>query len=235
MRIATWNLERKTTTSPTGAAAVTHLGSLGADILVLTEARLSFPAGDGFLVSSRSWGSDDERKVVMWSRKPWRNVDDVGSLELPPHRFVAATTDTESGPVHVIGVCISWHMANVVHGDRNRKPWEDHIAYCACLRKLIDDRRTSTPLVVAGDFNQRLRSPPQRGARHRDAIANCLDGLALPTAGIVPGWDREENDHIATAFLRSESVHGWPKVVDGVRMSDHAGVVGDFFPQSTLR
>lgn len=56
MRIATWNLERKRPTSTTGAKAIEHLFSLDADVMVLTEARRSFPAGDGHVVWSESWG-----------------------------------------------------------------------------------------------------------------------------------------------------------------------------------
>ena len=92
MRVATWNLERKRPNTPTGAAGVAHLTSLDAEILVLTESRVSFPAGDGHLVASQSWGDADERKVVMWSARPWTAVDDVGATDLPPGRFVAATT-----------------------------------------------------------------------------------------------------------------------------------------------
>ncbi|MFT5203459.1 MAG: hypothetical protein ACI9C1_002859 [Candidatus Aldehydirespiratoraceae bacterium] len=149
IRVATWNLERKKPTSPTGQAGVAHLDSLEADILVLTEARRSFPPEKGHLVCAESWGDDDERKVALWSRNPWRDIDPVGSPDLPPSRYVAATTDTPIGPVRVVGACIPWHMANVVYGTKDRKPWEDHIAYCNALRALINDRRTSTPLIIA--------------------------------------------------------------------------------------
>ncbi len=42
-RIATWNLERKKPTTPTGAAGLEHLASLDADVLVLTEAASRIP------------------------------------------------------------------------------------------------------------------------------------------------------------------------------------------------
>ena len=153
MRIATWNLERKKPTSPNGAAAVDHLRSLDPDVMVLTEARRSFPDAGGHMVWSRSWGSDDELKVLMWSAASWTDVDDFGSADLPAARFVAGTTETPIGPVRVMGVCISWHMANVRHGDRNRRSWEDHITYCGALRRLIEARDPSLPLIVAGDYN----------------------------------------------------------------------------------
>lgn len=227
-RILTRNLERKKPTTPTGAKAIDHLKSLDADVMVLTESRVSFPAGDGHAIWSRTHGEPDERKVVMWSKQPWTVVDDLGDPDLPPSRFVAATTQTPVGPIHVMGVCISWHMANVQYGARNRKPWEDHVTYCRVLERMISDRRSSTPLVIAGDFNQRVTSPPKTtGGAHREAMASLLRGLTAPTIGVVPGWEQEENDHIALRDLTPGQVRGWSNVVDGVRCTDHAGVMVD--------
>ncbi len=225
MRIATWNLERKKPTSPNGAAAVDHLRSLAPDVMVLTEARRSFPEDDAHMAWSRSWGSDDERKVVMWSKHPWTDVDDLGSAELPAARFVAGTTETPIGPVRVMGVCISWDMANVKYGDKNRRPWEDHITYCGVLRELIEAHDPSLPLIVAGDYNQRI--PPTRGGAQVGAMASLLETVDLMTGGEVDGWEKPGIDHIAVRGLTPERVQGWPNVVDGVRCSDHGGAFAD--------
>ena len=226
VRMATWNLERKRPTIPTGRAAVEHLRSLEADVLVLTEARLSYPADDGHVVSSRSLGSEDERKVVMWSRRPWTDVDDVGSRDLPPGRFVAAKTETSLGEVRVMGVCISWHMANVQWGDRNKKPWEDHITYCRVLHELIADHDPMMPLVVAGDFNQTI--PPRRPeSDHGRAIAAAFDRMDVVTAGGVSGWEKPGIDHIAVVGVQADKVWGWPKDVGGAKCSDHSGAAAD--------
>lgn len=227
-RIATWNLERKKPTTPTGIAGVQHLESLDADVLVLTESRLSYPAGQGYTVGSQSWGDVDERKVLMWSAQPWTDVDDVGSVDFPPSRFVAATTDTPTGPVRVFGVCISWHMANVQYGNRNRRPWQDHTTYCRALRRLIGEYDRSLPLVVAGDFNQRLSNAKLGTSQRAVEIARAFESIDIVTADPVPGWDRPENDHIAVDGLDPVSVRGWGNVVKGVRCSDHGGVVVDF-------
>jgi len=50
MRLATWNLERKKPTSPRGKEAVDYLHGRGADVLVITEARTTFPAQGGHLL-----------------------------------------------------------------------------------------------------------------------------------------------------------------------------------------
>ena len=177
------------------------------------------------MVWSRSWGSDDERKVVMWAKHPWTDVDDLGSADLPAARFVAGTTETPIGPVRVMGVCISWHMANVRHGDRNRRSWEDHITYCGALRRLIEARDPSLPLIVAGDYNQRI--PSTRGGAQVEAMESLLETVELLTGGEVDGWEKPGIDHIAVRGLTPERVEGWPNVIDGVRCSDHGGALAD--------
>jgi hypothetical protein len=130
MRIATWNLERKKPTSPRGAEAIDHLYAQAADVMVLTEVRTSFPARHGHLLfgepSTASWLDTDERKVAVWSANVLAPVD-VGA-PLDPNRFVAARTTTPAGQILVLGVCIPWHMSEVVrHSGPKRKPWEMHL------------------------------------------------------------------------------------------------------------
>lgn len=222
LRLVTWNLERKRSTTPTGAAAVDHLRRQDADVMVLTEARRSFPAGDGHLVWSQTWGSEDERKVVMWSREPWTDVDDLGSSDLPNGRFVAGTTNTVIGPIRVLGICISWHMANVQYGDQNRKPWQDHIRYCEILELLIAGSDPEDPMVIAGDFNQRIPNPRPNRAEAM-ALAAALHRTTVFTSGDIEGCEVPGIDHIAARGLAAQRVWGWPNFVGGVRCSDHGG------------
>ncbi|MGZ0218971.1 MAG: hypothetical protein ACKVIY_08145 [Acidimicrobiales bacterium] len=225
--VATWNLERKTYARAPGMKAIEYLTALGPHVLVLTEARQSYPAGDGSLVTSQSWGSDDERKVVMQSQSGWRDIDDFGHPDLPAARFVAATTSTPIGDIRVMGVCISWHMANVVYGDRDKKPWQDHIAYCEVLQTLIEAHDRSVPLVIAGDFNQCL--PRVKGANRAAAaaIGRTFADTNVITADEVVGHERPAIDHIAVVGLDATSVIGWHNIIDGQRCTDHSGVMAD--------
>ena len=52
-------------------------------------------------------GQEGRRKVLRWSREPWRDADDVGHAALPPGRFVSGITQTDVGEVTIIGVCLS--------------------------------------------------------------------------------------------------------------------------------
>ena len=46
---------------------------------------------------------EERRKVLLWSREPWEEIDDVGSELMPPGRFVSGVTQTSLGAVTVIG------------------------------------------------------------------------------------------------------------------------------------
>lgn len=225
-RILTWNIERKRPSAPTGSAGVELLFGQSPDVMVLTEAKTCFPARDGHLVWCRPLPhphlEPDDRRVVMWSRNPWTDVDDLGDDALPEGRYVRATTETPLGPLTVVGVCIPWHMSGVSVGTKDRKPWEDHIDYLRLLPSLL--QAADGPLVVAGDYNQRI----PRDRTRRDAAAalsDCFQGFDVATAGRVEGVDKGLIDHVAlTPDLRADACWAWPATVNGVRMSDHAGV-----------
>ncbi|MDG2114757.1 MAG: hypothetical protein P8N02_19380, partial [Actinomycetota bacterium] len=159
------------------------------------------------------------------SKEAWRDVDDFGSSDLPPGRFVAGTTDTSIGPVRVMGVCISWHMANVKYGNKDKRPWEDHLAYCSALPSVLEQEH-GLPLVMAGDYNQRIPSPrPNR--KEALALGDALAPVTVLTAGEVDGCEKPGIDHISVVGLEARSIWGWPNLVGGVRCSDHDGVAAD--------
>lgn len=127
-RVLTWNLERRKPESGPGAAALEFLFDLNPDVMVLTEARTTMPARGSHVLWCEpplgSWMGSDERKVLMWSKQPWVEVDRVGVSGLDNTRFVSAVTDTPVGPLRVVGVCVPWHMAGVQYvEDEKRSPW----------------------------------------------------------------------------------------------------------------
>lgn len=225
-RVATWNLKWARAGRARGARIRDVLEAVGADVAVLTEAELDMaPAGGHIVDAGSDWGyrvrRTERRKVMMWSREPWRDVDAVGSTELPGGRWVAATTDTSLGTVRVVGVCIPWKDAHVVTGRRDRAPWEDHVAFLARSRSLV--AKQPRPLIVAGDFNQavpRVRQPHLVA----EQLGHWLTGLSLATAG-----DTSHGrliDHVAlSAELVSNRCTVIPAQVDGQRLSDHTGAV----------
>ena len=232
VRAIVWNVERKTPTVPTGAAAVARIVAENPDLVVLTEARHGhLDSTGGYEMASQVAPGDryaiDERKVIAWSKHPWRDVDEVGDSDLPIGRFVAGTTETPIGPVRVIALCVPWHMSDVASGFHNTRPWEQHLDFLELLRPMIA-ASPSVPTVIAGDFNQRV--PRQRGGRidAAAALASTFDGWDIVTTGIPKGCDRQGIDHMAiSSGLVADRVHGWRNDDGGIRMSDHDAVVGD--------
>ena len=68
------------------------------DIVCLTESDIRLLAGmPGHTIHSQPdgvKGIDNLRKVLLWSREPWEQVDDFGVDSMPPGRFVSGVTRT---------------------------------------------------------------------------------------------------------------------------------------------
>ena len=229
MRVATWNLERKKASSLRGAEAVEHLASLDAEIAVVTEGRTSFELPGGTtLWSGPPRGehfAEDERKVVVWSSSAIEPIEFDSPID--PSRFVAVRVNSSIGPVVVLAVCITWHMAEVTyHQGPKKKPWQEHLEYLEHLKPILAS--LDEPFVVAGDFNQRI--PRVKGGNRRAAeeLAATFEGVDIVTRGVLPGCKRPGIDHIALSpQLRASNVKGWPKNVNGNRLSDHDGALAD--------
>ncbi|MEO5839136.1 MAG: endonuclease/exonuclease/phosphatase family protein [Acidimicrobiales bacterium] len=232
--VATWNLQWASPAMARGKRAQSVLDDQHLDVLVATEATLGVLPPDGHVIDAGTdWGyslkDPARRKVVLWSKQPWDEVDAIGDEALPGGRWVAGTTATPIGLLRVVGVCIPWKDAHVRTGRRDRMAWEDHAAYLAHLGALL--RSQSRPILVAGDFNQTV---PRRRQRLdvATALTESLEGLTLWTGDPRSGGTQEEReevrliDHVATtpdlavtieSLLRKRDDHG--------PLSDHTGVV----------
>ena len=223
--IGTWNAEKATGSSKVGARIQTAIASTSSDIFILTEGAESLLSTPGFVVSSEGdWGypqkDASQRKVIMWSRWPWGDVDVLGHEMLPAGRFVSARTNTPQGLIRVIGVCIPWFGAHVNTGRTDRRPWEDHENYLHGLRQVISE--PLEPTLVAGDFNQKIprKTQPRRVA---DLLSNVLVDYRVPTSALDdrPLIDHiAHSDHISGRFLTEINDHD-----SSGRLSDHRGVL----------
>jgi endonuclease/exonuclease/phosphatase family metal-dependent hydrolase len=166
----------------------------------------------------------NRRKVLLWSRRPWENVETIGSPLLPPGRFVAGTTKTPGGKVRFIGVCIPWRDAHVRSGQKNRKVWEDHLAYLENFPLVLTADR-SVPIAIIGDFNQRI--PRDRQPKNVfSALTDVLSDLQVVTAGHMPEAPHSSIDHLAISNVleptKIESLNNYD--ANGKQMSDHYGL-----------
>lgn len=215
------------------------------EVLCITE------ADDGFLkqcgghtinpVDDFGPGRDGlKRKVLLWSRKPWKNVDQQGRSNLPPGRFISGKTETSIGDVTVFGVCIPFHNSRIGQG---QKPWQDHEEYLVGLADILTNVN-ATPAIVVGDFNQQIgqRRYPYPPARHRvrPLLAAAMEAGSLTIATASLGFRgsksaRRTIDHIAINHdLCAESLSVISNSKDKPQdLSDHFGVAATLTTQTS--
>lgn len=229
LSIGLWNVKWASRACTRGSFFAQRLSVLASHVLCVTEGHVDIlPDGGHVITSAADYGYPikiGRRKVLMWSRNPWCEVDTIGSPLLPPGRFVAGTTDTPCGTVRFVGICIPWRDAHVRTGQRNRQPWQEHLTYLQHIRQLLQSER-SVPTLLLGDFNQSI--PRTRQPLHvfaaLTAILSC--GFQFATTGIIAGASNLSIDHLAfsdplrhvqTDFLSPHDEHC-------VKMSDHFGL-----------
>jgi endonuclease/exonuclease/phosphatase family metal-dependent hydrolase len=224
IRVATWNVEWATPETKAGKRIQQIIEQIDADIFVLTEGCKELLPEGFVLDGGTDWGYESEdqrrRKVLLWSRYPLVDPSQGEAFQLPEGRFIAATVQHPAGDIRIYGVCIPWKDAHVRTGRKDRTPWEDHSTYLEGLRQLIEQAKS--PLVVLGDFNQRIPrvSQPMLVA---DQLSRCMDGLQVCTA--LP-LDKPLIDHIAVSKeLLATNVEVIPDHDSESRLSDHRGAI----------
>lgn len=201
--------------------------------MCLTETHDELLARGGYAICSREdygYGvQKNRRKVLLWSREPWHEVDDLGSSSLPPGRFVSGVTQTSVGEVVVIGICIPWFGSRTEarRGAERRGRWEDHEEYLVGLTEILA-RVEARRLIVMGDFNQIIG----QGSRAPRALQQSLQeafelNLRIVTADLA-FQGRKSIDHIAlSADWAVDSVDAISNIHEGRKLSDHFGVAAE--------
>ncbi len=227
VRVVNWNLEWATPTSARGKELLRRTRAEIPEVVCFTETTTDILAGDGHtIIAGPDYGypgSSRRRKVLLWSRSPWTDVDELGAEDLPGGRFVAGTTQTSMGEVRAIGICIPWRDAHVRNGRRDRKPWEDHERFLVGLKSVLETN-TTWPLVVLGDFNQRI---PRRRAPEPvyERLMDSFSTVAIATAGHPAFGDTPTIDHVATSpGLSLDEVRVLSREHESRPLSDHFGV-----------
>ena len=226
MKCLNWNLEWKTPATKAGRLIQALVAELDADTVCYTEVvRAMIP--DGYSIESDpDYGYPNDggrRKVTLWSKQPWTEVDMIGDDEMPSGRFVSGLT----AGVRFVGVCIPWRDAHVKTGRRDRTCWEDHLTYCRGLERVLARYSADrTPTCVVGDFNQRIPrvgQPVNVAKTLADAIP---DDFMIATEGLKDSEGGDLIDHFVVSPNLSIAI---TQIVprfspDGMRLSDHVGV-----------
>lgn len=230
LKIATWNVEWATPRSRRTPEILHRLADLGADVVCLTETDLRLMDGEGLAISAQhdyGYGCQTtRRKVLLWSRSPWEDIDHMGHESMPPGRFISGSTQTSLGELAVMGICIPWSgcRTEARRGPERKRRWEDHRQYLKCLTELLIHRHTRR-LVVLGDFNQVIGTGSHAPKALQAALQAALPpGLKIVTSELDFG-QRKSIDHIAISEdLAAESRGVISNVLNGRQLSDHFGV-----------
>jgi endonuclease/exonuclease/phosphatase family metal-dependent hydrolase len=229
LSIGLWNVQWASRASKRGSFFAQRLGALSSHVICVTEGHADIlPDGGHLITSDADYGyarPPARRKVLLWSRNPWREVDTLGSPLLPPGRFVSGTTDTPRGVVRFVGVSIPWRDAHVKTGHRNRQPWEDHLSYLQHLSPLLQSDH-SVPTVLLGDFNQRIPRSRQPARIFSALLAALSPDFRLATAGTIANAPGLAIDHLAVSGALEPVQTDFLSQYDanGVQMSDHFGL-----------
>ena len=233
LSIVNWNVQFATARSWRTPEILSRIDRHDPEILCLTETHDELLARDGYAICSRAdygYGVQKyRRKVLLWSRAPWKQVDDLGSGSLPPGRFVSGVTQTSVGEVAVIGICIPWFGSRTEARRRaeRRGRREDHEEYLAGVTEVLEQADAGR-LIVLGDFNQAIG----QGSGAPRALQLALHKAFSPKLRIVTAdlvfQGRKSIDHIAmSADWAVDSVDAISNIHGERKLSDHFGVAAD--------
>ena len=233
MKLVNWNVEWAGPKSPRTAEILSRIDSHDPEIICLTESHTGLLSRDGHTITAQAdYGyavSEHRRKVILWSRGPWGQVDDVGADSLTPGRFVSGVTQTSQGDVTVMGICIPWFGSRTEarRGPERRLRWKDHEEYLAALTELLSHAPTNR-LIVMGDFNQVIGEGSHARRDLREALASAFPStMRIVTADLV-FEGRKSIDHIAVSEdLAVDFLAPISNVQGDRRLSDHFGIAAE--------
>lgn len=230
LRVVNWNVEWATPRSRRIPEILRRIDVHSPEVVCLTETHTDLPSSDGYTIYSEAdagYGVREERrKVLLWSKEPWEQVDDVGSDLMPPGRFVAGVTRTSLGEVTIMGICIPWSGSRTEarRGSERKRRWEDHEQYIRNLSEVLKVA-PSERMIVMGDFNQRIGPYSSAPVKLRSALLSAVPPrMAIATAAL--GFQgRRTIDHIAlTEDMVVESLSVISNIHGESRLSDHFGI-----------
>ena len=174
LKISCWNSDWATPSSKRGKFFSDKFDS---DIICLTEGYETLLPQDGYIISSNEdYGykiQKGRRKVILWSKNKWTEVNQIGSKEIPTGRFISGVTNG----IKIVGLCIPWRFAHVSTGRKDRKPWEDHLSFIKNL-SFSNDKT-----IILGDFNQNIPKKNQPEIVF-SSLKKMIDGFNLLTSNM---------------------------------------------------
>ncbi len=230
IRVVNWNVQWATPRSARTPEILRRIEDLAPEVVCLTETHDKLLSRDGYSINAQpDYGYGDRgprRKVMLWSRQPWRNIDDLGHESLTPGRFISGITQTSMGEILVMGICIPWFGSRTEarRGVERRERWEDHQQYLAALTEILAGQ-ASRPKIVMGDFNQVIGQGARAPVHLREALKEAFSPSMVIVTADITFEGRRNIDHIALGTdLVCNSVEPISNIHDGKKLSDHYGV-----------
>jgi endonuclease/exonuclease/phosphatase family metal-dependent hydrolase len=234
MRVGTWNVEYAAVAAK-NERRVRRIRDMNADVWVLTETNDELNLGEGYRPVSttrRVTGRAGGRWTTIWSRFPI--VRQVSVRD--ENRTVAAIVQAPLGELLVYGTVMPWHSDLGPSG--NATNWSEHhrvVPEQAEEWRALCEAHPGVALCVAGDFNMNLGGKHHYGTKTgRELLRSGLEAAGLvcitETNRIPSGKLRYSPiDHIVLSKKLApfaSVVEAWEGTDgDGVRLSDHSGLV----------
>ena len=243
IKLVNWNVEWATPRSKRYAEILNRIDRHSPEIVCLTETHSGLLRGGHAICARPDYGygiKKNRRKVLLWSKEPWEQVDDLGDDRMPPGRFISGIIRTSVGELTVVGLCIPWSGSRTARFGGVRREWEDHEVYLEHLAGVLS-RAPSERLVVAGDFNQRIGESSGTSSRPRSKTAHraALLRRAIPphvtlATSALEYRDRKTIDHVAvSADMTTEALDVISNIHGERKLSDHFGIVIDVLVQGS--
>lgn len=209
------------------------IASLEPDYVCLTEAwKQSLVDFSGHVISAAgiAWSPQhpDERKVVLWSRNPWADVEPIEQLEAIGSA-ITGTSEINGNVVRFVSVCIPYHFASPLEVEPRAKPWTEHERFLETLKPLLARWARDEPVIVLGYFNRRV--PRSWGLKKSyEKLDDAFSGFQFATTGYLDEINDRRIDHIAFAgsFEVKRTYGKSAYLPDGRSLSDHFVVVAEF-------
>lgn len=233
MRIVNWNIQRNRPSSWKAKSLIGEIRHLHPDLVCLTEAwASSLEELDGYSISASgvAWSvqKPDERKVLLWSQNPWRQVEvpeELNSIGCA----VAGLTRIENVDVRVVGICVPYAAASPLGTVPRVSPWVQHEAFLRALAAWLPRWRDQVPLIVIGDFNRRMPRGKWGSKRAYQLLEDTFADYQFATMGDLPEVGGRTVDHVVVSdhFSVEKTTARSAEDETGRIRSDHFGVVVD--------
>lgn len=240
--MGTWNLEYARGVQK-NRRRLKALTSRAADVWVLTETHDDLDLSDTHtpLHSEQRYAEPGGRWTTIWTALPV-----LERLEtVDPLRCVAVRLDGgDLGELVVYGTVLPWSGDVGPDPERLARGWEEFHRVTPLQGAEWRDLRRRFPeatLVVAGDLNNDLGGAHFYGSRAtRELLTRELasaDLRCLTTTDAFPErmLTFPPIDHVCVSpgagLDLDVEVEGWDNIVDGVRLSDHSGVLAALRPR----